>query len=118
MAATIVELSQLISNSVTELIEACSANDLRIPTLNERYTADSEAFRKNQTVARAANIAAAAAIQLTALLLPPQESVLQITSGRNATQHYRSAALRVSIESHVAEILDEAGEKVRAAQLV
>ncbi|KAG6818810.1 hypothetical protein H0H93_001415, partial [Arthromyces matolae] len=75
------------------------------------YTADSEAFRKNQTVARAANIAAAAAIQLTALLLPPQESVLQITSGRDATQHYRSAALRVSIESHVAEILNEAGEK-------
>ncbi|KAG6897005.1 hypothetical protein C0992_004716 [Termitomyces sp. T32_za158] len=106
MATTILELSQLISKSVHELVTTCSANDLRVPNLTELYTPESEAFRKNQTVARAANIAAAAAFQLAACLLPPQESILQVTSG-----HLRSAALRVSIESHVAEILWDAGDK-------
>ncbi|KAG6900278.1 hypothetical protein C0993_000466 [Termitomyces sp. T159_Od127] len=81
MATTILELSQLISKSVNELVTTCSANDLRVPDLNELYTPESEAFRKNQAVARAANIAAAAAFQLAACLLPPQESVLQVTSG-------------------------------------
>ncbi|KAG6860183.1 hypothetical protein C0995_014728 [Termitomyces sp. Mi166 len=81
MATTILELSQLISDSVTALVTTCSALNLRIPDLNEPYTLESEAFRRNQVVARAANIAAAAAFQLTAYLLPPQESILQVTSG-------------------------------------
>ncbi|KAG5727433.1 Sterigmatocystin 8-O-methyltransferase [Termitomyces sp. T112] len=106
MATTILELSQLISDSVTELSTLCSVHHLRIPDLNEQYTLESEAFRKDQAVARAANIAAAAAFQLAACLLPPQESILQVTSG-----HLRSAALRVSIESHVAEILCNAGDQ-------
>ncbi|KAG5351812.1 hypothetical protein C0989_004849 [Termitomyces sp. Mn162] len=81
MATTILELSQLISDSVTELSTLCSIHHLRIPDLNEQYTLESEAFRKDQAVARAANIAAAAAFQLAACLLPPQESILQVTSG-------------------------------------
>ncbi|KAG6807436.1 hypothetical protein H0H92_007557 [Tricholoma furcatifolium] len=104
MAETVLELSKLISDSISELVETCGTYNLRIPNLNEVYTPESEAFRKNQTVARAVNIAAAAAFQLAAILLPPQESVMQITSG-----HLCSAALRVSIESHVPEILEEAG---------
>ncbi|KAG6909480.1 hypothetical protein DXG01_017202 [Tephrocybe rancida] len=106
MATTIFELSNLISSSVTKLAETCHAHDLRVPDLNEPYCPDSEAFRSNPAVARAANIAAAAAFQLAAFLLPPQESIMQITSG-----HLRSAALRVSIESHVPEILQEAGDQ-------
>lgn len=85
MATTILELSQLISNSITELVTTCSAQGLRIPNLNEPYTPESEAFRTNQVVARAANIAAAAAFQLAACLLPPQESILQVTSGVRTT---------------------------------
>ncbi|KAG6826094.1 hypothetical protein H0H92_001153 [Tricholoma furcatifolium] len=104
MAETVLDLSKLISDSISELIETCETYNLRIPNLNETYMPESEAFRKNQTVARAANIAAAAAFQLAAIVLPPQESALQITSG-----HLRSAALRVSIASHVPEILEEAG---------
>ncbi|KAG6810782.1 hypothetical protein H0H92_010349 [Tricholoma furcatifolium] len=104
MAETVLELSKLISGSIFQLVETCKTYHLHIPDLNEAYTPESETFRKNQAVARAANIAAAAAFQLAAILLPPQESILQITSG-----HLRSAALRVSIETHVPEILEEAG---------
>ncbi|KAG6844085.1 hypothetical protein H0H87_009911 [Tephrocybe sp. NHM501043] len=106
MAATILELSQLISDSVAQLAETCRTNNLRVPDLNEPYTPESEVFRENPEVAKAANTAAAAAFQLAAFLLRPQESVVQVVSG-----HLRSAALRVSIESHVPEILRDVGNR-------
>ncbi|KAJ7865015.1 hypothetical protein B0H14DRAFT_2574144 [Mycena olivaceomarginata] len=47
---------------------------------------------------------AAAALQLEAIVTPPHVSVLRIVSG-----HFKSAALRICLESGVTEILREAG---------
>ncbi|KAF9457595.1 O-methyltransferase [Collybia nuda] len=104
MVSTIQQLSQLIAKSVTDLVDITSKNGFQLPELDDKLTPASEAFRQDANAAKAANVIAAAAIQLIACVLPPQESVIQITSG-----HMKSAALRVSIQCHVAEILRDAG---------
>ena len=81
MAATLLQLSQLITNSVAELVDTCTTHGLPIPDLNDTFSSDSEAFRTNPTVAKAANNIAAAAFQLAACVLPPRESVRQVASG-------------------------------------
>ncbi|KAF9457494.1 O-methyltransferase [Collybia nuda] len=104
MASEILQLSQLISNSVTELVKLASTRNFQIPSLDEKFTPSSEAFRKDPDLARSAKVIAAAAFQLAASVLPPTESIIQTISG-----HFKSAALRTSIDCHVAEILRDAG---------
>lgn len=81
MAETIQQLSDLISSSVADLIKLCSTNNLRVPEMNEPSSPKSEAFRDNRAIAQAANIIAAAAIQLAASILSPQESIVHAISG-------------------------------------
>ncbi|KAF9460299.1 S-adenosyl-L-methionine-dependent methyltransferase [Collybia nuda] len=97
-------LANLITESVSSLVNICAANGFRIPRLEEGFTRESEAFRSNKDAAKAATVIAAAAFKLAAILLPPEESIFQ-----TATGNLKSAALQVAITCHVPEILRDAG---------
>ncbi|TFY51548.1 hypothetical protein EVG20_g10950 [Dentipellis fragilis] len=98
------QLLNLIQTSLATLEKTCAGAGLRIPDLNEPFTPSSEAFRADPVAAYAANTVAAAALQLAAVLTPPHISLYHVVGG-----HYRSTAVRVCHESHVTEILREAG---------
>ncbi|KAJ7223301.1 S-adenosyl-L-methionine-dependent methyltransferase [Mycena pura] len=96
MSTPIRQLLALITNSVDTLEAACAANGPFAPL--------SEAFRAIPAAAEAANIISAAALQLDAIVAPPHLSLYHIVGG-----NFKSAALRICLESGVTEILREAG---------
>ncbi|THH07900.1 hypothetical protein EW146_g9170 [Bondarzewia mesenterica] len=104
MSSPVRQLLELISSSISTLEKTCAENGTQIPDLDAPFSPSSEAFRTNVVAAEAANIVSAAALQLAAILTPPQVSLYHIIGG-----HFRSAAIRVCIESNVTEILREAG---------
>ncbi|KAA1478069.1 S-adenosyl-L-methionine-dependent methyltransferase [Dentipellis sp. KUC8613] len=102
--STLRQLLGLIQTSLATLEETCASANVQIPDLNEPFHPTSEAFRADPAAALAANTAAAAALQLAAILTPPHVSLYHAVGG-----HYRSTAVRACLESHVTEILREAG---------
>ncbi|KAF8177344.1 S-adenosyl-L-methionine-dependent methyltransferase [Mycena galopus ATCC 62051] len=100
MATPIRQLLALITQSV-ETLEAVGTT---MPNLHAPFEPSSEAFRANPEAAEAARIIGAAALQLEAIVTPPQVSLFRIISG-----HAKSSALRICIEAGVVEILREAG---------
>ncbi|KAG5641680.1 hypothetical protein DXG03_004444 [Asterophora parasitica] len=95
MTSPLRQLLKVLTESVGDLEDACAASGTAIPDLYTPFHPASEAFRGNPKAADAANIISAAALQIEAILTPPQ--------------HWKSSALRVALESHVTEILREAG---------
>lgn len=81
MAASILQLCDLISCSVSTLVGICAENDLTLPHLEDELSPSSGAFRANPFASDAANIISAAALQLVAILLPPQQLVLSFAGG-------------------------------------
>ncbi|KAG5331582.1 hypothetical protein C0989_007906 [Termitomyces sp. Mn162] len=104
MISHIRQLQSLINNSIDQLQSVCESTGAAIPDLYAPFSPESEAFRANAAAAEAANIISAAALQLEAILTPPHVSLYHVVAG-----HFRSAALRVCLESNVNEILREAG---------
>ncbi|KAJ7596525.1 S-adenosyl-L-methionine-dependent methyltransferase [Mycena floridula] len=104
MASTLLQLSELISSSVAELIKVCTENKFDLPDLDKPFSATSEAFRANAAACRASGTIIAAATQLASTLKSPQETMSEF-----ANQHAKSAALQVCLNCNVAEILREAG---------
>ncbi|KAJ7612017.1 S-adenosyl-L-methionine-dependent methyltransferase [Mycena polygramma] len=78
-----------------------SPREPTIPDLHTPFAPPSEAFRTVPAAAEAASIISVAALQLEAILTPPHVSLYRV--------HFKSAALRVCLESDVTEILREAG---------
>ncbi|KAF9458915.1 S-adenosyl-L-methionine-dependent methyltransferase [Collybia nuda] len=99
-------LSNLISDTVSSLVQISNANNLHIPRLDENFTPGSENFRSNKDARKAIKIITGAALQLAATLMPPQETIFQVTHG-----HFKTAAMRVAVSCHVPEILRDAGPK-------
>ncbi|KAJ7175090.1 S-adenosyl-L-methionine-dependent methyltransferase [Mycena crocata] len=104
MSTPIRQLLELITQSVETLEATCQSSGMTIPDLHEPFTPPSEAFRTIPAAAEAASIISAAALQLEAILTPPQVALYKIVGG-----HFKSAALRICLESNVTEILREAG---------
>ncbi|KAJ7657239.1 S-adenosyl-L-methionine-dependent methyltransferase [Mycena polygramma] len=104
MSTPIRQLLALITASAETLEAACESSGTTIPDLHEPFAPPSEAFRTNATAAEAARIIAAAALQLEAMVTPPQVSLYRIIGG-----HLKSAAIRTCLEAGVTEILREAG---------
>ncbi|KAM6503651.1 S-adenosyl-L-methionine-dependent methyltransferase [Amanita muscaria] len=98
------QLLDLISKNVDALEKASAADGTRLPTLDEPFNPASESFRSNPAAAEAACIIRAAATQLDAILTPPPTALGNMFGGVIG-----SAALRMCTESHVTEILREAG---------
>ncbi|TFK65282.1 O-methyltransferase [Pluteus cervinus] len=106
MAESILQLSKLITDNSSHLVSLTASRGLTIPHLNEQYTEESENFRKDAQCAEAAAIIVAAALQLAATLSPPQQSAYAIFGGA-----CKASSVRVAVDSHVPEILLEAGEQ-------
>ncbi|KAF7373893.1 S-adenosyl-L-methionine-dependent methyltransferase [Mycena sanguinolenta] len=104
MSTPIRQLLVLITQAVETLEAASQTSGTTIPDLHAPFTPSSEAFRANPEAAEAARIISAAALQLEAIVTPPLVSLYRIVAG-----HFKSAALRICLESNVAEILREAG---------
>ena len=72
-------LSDLISQSIQLIANACSSRGVSLPDLNSAFNKDADStFRGIPGVADAVNIIAAAAAQLTAALLPPAHQLQNI----------------------------------------
>ncbi|KAF5312468.1 hypothetical protein D9619_003733 [Psilocybe cf. subviscida] len=104
MSSTLLELSRIITDAAKTLDKACADSGTTFPGLEVPFSPSSEAFRSNPQAAEAANIIAAAATQLVAMVLPPPSAMFALISG-----HFKSAALRVCLEANVTEILREGG---------
>ncbi|GJJ06652.1 hypothetical protein Clacol_000846 [Clathrus columnatus] len=104
--STLRQLLSLITDSVTHLEEACDKNGTPLPDLNAAFNPKSETFRKDPIAAEAANIIAAAAFHLCAIVSPPAVTLYQVASGP-----WKAAALRICLESNAIEIIREAGPK-------
>ena len=75
-------LSDLISQSVQLIANACSSRGVSLPALNSTFDKDADmAFRGIPGVTDAVNIIAAAAAQPTAALLPPAHQLQNIGGG-------------------------------------
>ncbi|KAF9564158.1 S-adenosyl-L-methionine-dependent methyltransferase [Agrocybe pediades] len=98
------QLVQLITASLDALEKSTAASGTQIPDLHAPFHPATEAFRSDPAAAEAANVIGAAALQLAAILIPPQVSLYHIVGG-----HFKSAAIRACIESNVTEILREGG---------
>ncbi|KAF5312467.1 hypothetical protein D9619_003730 [Psilocybe cf. subviscida] len=104
MSSTLLELSTIIAGAVNSLNKACADSGTTFPGLEVPFSPSSEAFRLNLQAAEAANIIAAAATQLAAMVLPPPSAMFSLISGQ-----FKSAALRICLEASVTEILREGG---------
>ncbi|KAG6916948.1 hypothetical protein DXG01_004497 [Tephrocybe rancida] len=98
------QLLALITDAVEKLESACDSTGTAIPDLHTPFYPESEAFRANPAAAESASVISAAALQLEAIFTPPHVSLYHIVAG-----HFKSAAVRVCLESSVTEILREAG---------
>ncbi|KAJ7051982.1 S-adenosyl-L-methionine-dependent methyltransferase [Mycena amicta] len=98
------QLLALITDNVERLEATTLLAGVAIPDLETPFTPASEDFRGIPEAAEAARRISAAALQLDAILAPPQISVFRVVDG-----HFKSAALRICLESGVTEILREAG---------
>ena len=75
------QLLALINDAVDSLENTCAAQGTKIPSLYEPFHPASEAFREDPTTAQATRIISAAALQLTAMVLPPNISLYNIIGG-------------------------------------
>ncbi|KII89667.1 hypothetical protein PLICRDRAFT_559932 [Plicaturopsis crispa FD-325 SS-3] len=103
-SATLRSLIQLMSDSVANIEVNCAQRGVQLPSLDEPFSADSEAPRSDPSIAEAASIAIAAAAQLIAILRPAPVTLLT-----TSFQMHVSSALRVALETNTIEILREAG---------
>ena len=81
MSAILLELSSLISASIVALNQTCADNGTPFPSLDDPFVPNSEAFRASPQAAEAANIIAAAASQLIAMVLPPPAALYVTACG-------------------------------------
>jgi len=75
------QLLGLITDAVDALEKTCAANGTKIPSLYEPFHPASEAFREDPVSARATMIISTAALQLAAVVLPPNLSLYNIIGG-------------------------------------
>ncbi|KAJ3769755.1 S-adenosyl-L-methionine-dependent methyltransferase [Lentinula raphanica] len=106
MSSELQQLLDTITGAVKSLNQACASNGTSVPSLDEPFQPSSESFRGNFEALQAARIISAAALQLEAVVAPPQVVLYHVAGG-----FFKSMALRVCLESNVTEILREAGSK-------
>ncbi|KIK53432.1 hypothetical protein GYMLUDRAFT_178936 [Collybiopsis luxurians FD-317 M1] len=106
MSSEVQQLLDTITKAVGSLQLACSRDGTSIPDIREPFEPSSEGFRNNSEVMEATRIIGAAALQLEAIIAPPQVVLFHVVGGL-----FKSMALRVCLESHVTEILRDAGKE-------
>lgn len=84
MSSTLHQLLALMRTSLATLEAVCAESGTKIPDLDEPFTRASENFRTDARAARAANVLAAAAAQISAIVLPPTATLFQFIHGVSA----------------------------------
>ncbi|KAJ8093236.1 hypothetical protein PM082_020730 [Marasmius tenuissimus] len=97
-------LLDILTKNVEILENSCKTNGTAVPDLGTPFHPSTEAFRAHPDAAEASNVIVAAAHHLAAILTPPPIALYHAVGG-----HFKSAAVRVCLESSVTEILREAG---------
>jgi hypothetical protein len=93
MVSPVRQLLALITQSVETLEAACQSSGTTIPDLHTAFAPPSEDFRANPEAAEAARIIAAAALQLEAIVTPPQVSLYRIFTGVSRPRSFVDAVL-------------------------
>src|SRR5438128_2523389 len=75
------QLVKLISDSFSALQKSAADVGLPLPNLDDKWTPESEAFRRSPERAELANVIAAAAFQLAATLTPVEITLYEIAGG-------------------------------------
>lgn len=75
------QLIVLINQNASILEAVCSQKSTPIPDLNAPFHPSTETFRSIPMAAEAANVICAAALQLAAILMPPQVTLYHVTGG-------------------------------------
>lgn len=97
--STISQLSRLISKSVAELEKLCLESQTSVPDLDAfGFDRSSEAFRLTPGAAEAIKVAAAACMQLTAVLLPPTDTLYKLALGVCVFDFLRGTYLRRNVQ--------------------
>lgn len=86
-SSRIVQLSQVISESVKILHQCCADEGVPFPDLNDTFNPEFETFRANLVATEAADRIAAAASQLVAAVLPPSTVAFQVICNVCTTIH-------------------------------
>ena len=81
MASPLRQLLALLTENITALETACADSGTFIPDLHQPFSLASEAFRANPAAAGAASIISAAALQINAIVMPPQLSLYGAVGG-------------------------------------
>lgn len=81
MSSEIQQLSDIISSSVSQLLEASKANGFSLPVLHEPFQPAKNAFRGNAQAAEATAKIIAAAIQLATTLMTPGQGLSNFIAG-------------------------------------
>jgi hypothetical protein len=81
MSSDIQQLSDIISSSVSELLEVSKVNGFYLPVLHEPFQPAKNAFRSNTQAAEATAKIIAAAIQLATTLMTPEQGVNNFIAG-------------------------------------
>ena len=107
MTSPLTALANIISAEVHAVTEAYSQNGLQFPTLSDPLQPSSPLDFDPSLVERRALIAAAAA-QILAIVRPPVDTFMEMSSGM-----YGTATLGFVIDTNIPDILKEAGPAVR-----
>jgi hypothetical protein len=99
-------LLDLLTSSIRTLEATYAKEGLAFPSLDTPFKPN--AVDNNPEVLNTARIAVAAAAQIIATIRNPMETVQE-----TATGPYAAAALNVSVDLHVANIIKESGDEVR-----
>ncbi|KAF8953241.1 O-methyltransferase [Flammula alnicola] len=97
-------LVKLIADSVAKVDSFCASHNVKLPSLDEPFTLESEGPRMLPEVSEAVSHIVSAAAQLIAIVQPAP-----VTLMTTAIQVHVSSALRVAVDANVVEILREAG---------
>ena len=121
-------LASIIQSSIDKIEEVLTANAFVLPSSNTPFSLESEAPRMHPNIQSAGLLITSAAAQLVTLVGPAQlviaevmtqvnrivpASVAHVINNTSVIKFHASTAMRTAVSTHVAEILRDAGPKVK-----
>jgi hypothetical protein len=126
-------LANIIQSSVEQIEAAVTANSFTFPSADSTFSLETEAPRMHPAILSAGSLITSAAAQLMTLVRPAPlmlfDTVLQVTlndpslpwniaNNVGITKFHICTAMRTAMTMHVAEILREAGPKVKLCPII
>jgi len=108
MADPLTALANIISTGVGALTKAYSQNGLQFPSLDDPFQPAPLSIDSDPSLVEHKALIAAAAAQILAMVRPPVETFLELSSGM-----YGTATCSFVVDTNIPDILKEAGPAVR-----